>query len=452
MQQQTVNGISRNTATMLRETMGQQKILGLCKTILWAATFVVASCSSSSRPSENGHETDSDSESDTETATGSETETGPDTQCVGMDDFTICQMVTDPDRSYDICINETCQSPGCGTEECNPPGPHFPLPDTNQRLCYDNTSPIDCPSPGELFYGQDAQYGWDTSFSSSARYSRDIGDAGQPIVTDNVTGLFWQGCAMGRSGDDCAEGSPEVGSWPDAFAYCDSLSWGGQGDWRLPDRYELQSIVDYGRIAPSIDMSAFPSTTNSSVATSSHSHHDFALVWGVRFGDGQLPTAVYDYNEFGTRCVRGSPSPRSTRFSKDLSIPSQPVVLDAETNLGWQGCAMGLFGEQCNDGAIVASTWSGSLTGCEDLSWGGHDDWRLPSVSELFSITNDHTYNPAIDAEAFPNTLAGDEEYWTSSTNVGNNTQAWMVRFYIGSVASVVDCNKVDLNPFRCVR
>ena len=35
----------------------------------------------------------------------------------------------------------------------------WPVPDTGQTKCYNNTVEIPCPQPGEPFYGQDAQYG-----------------------------------------------------------------------------------------------------------------------------------------------------------------------------------------------------------------------------------------------------------------------------------------------------
>jgi hypothetical protein len=34
----------------------------------------------------------------------------------------------------------------------------------------------------------------------------------------------------------------------------------GRDDWRLPSAVELQSIVDYGHSAPSIDSTVFPNT------------------------------------------------------------------------------------------------------------------------------------------------------------------------------------------------
>ena len=34
----------------------------------------------------------------------------------------------------------------------------YPIVDTAQGTCYDNSELIDCPAEGEAFYGQDAQY------------------------------------------------------------------------------------------------------------------------------------------------------------------------------------------------------------------------------------------------------------------------------------------------------
>jgi hypothetical protein len=67
-------------------------------------------------------------------------------------------------------------------------------------------------------------------------------------VWDGVTGLTWQ-----RS-------VPALMLWSDAVTYCDGLVLGGFSDWRLPSVVELVSIVDYGRVSPSIDTIAFPAT------------------------------------------------------------------------------------------------------------------------------------------------------------------------------------------------
>ncbi|MBN2524762.1 MAG: DUF1566 domain-containing protein [Deltaproteobacteria bacterium] len=218
-------------------------------------------------------------------------------------------MVTVSDHSYDICIKGICQSPGCGTAVCNAPGPHFTLPDTNQRLCYNDSQSIPCPSEGEEFYGQDAQYGWDVSNTSEERFGRDTSAIDQPIVIDNVTGLVWQGCTAGLFGDTCASGSVITLNWAAALAYCDSLSWGDYTDWRLPDRYELESIVDAGRVNPAIEMTAFPATLSSSFWSSSSGAYHGTVAWGVNFNNGDVVSYGKDGKGDSTyaRCVRGGP-------------------------------------------------------------------------------------------------------------------------------------------------
>jgi hypothetical protein len=251
-------------------------------------------------------------------------EVNPDNECEWCDpasatedwtarpDFTRCTLVTAPDRSYDICVQGTCVSPGCGEATCNAPGPNWTHPDTNQRACYDNSSTAlgSCPGTagacgGTAFCGQDAQYGWDTRNPASARFTRTA--TAEPVVTDNVNRLIWQGCAAGLTGSSCATGSSVRRNWSDALAYCESLSWGGATDWRLPDRFELQSIVDYGRTEPpAINTTAFPATPSSWHWSSSSSAGASSYAWYVHFYVGNVGTAGKSLADY-VRCVRGGP-------------------------------------------------------------------------------------------------------------------------------------------------
>lgn len=63
---------------------------------------------------------------------------------------------------------------------------------------------------------------------------------------------------------------------------------------------------------------------------------------------------------------------------------------------------------------------------------GGHNDWRVPNHFELVSILNIGVYNPTIDTTAFPSTPA--TYHWTSSTNPGTSTYAFLVNFDDGIV------------------
>jgi hypothetical protein len=158
---------------------------------------------------------------------------------------------------------------------------------------------------------------WDRTYSFNARCIRrgpwtpgrfdPLTLSGDRVVRDTSTGRMWQGCAAGQSGDSCATGSATTMSWQAALAYCDGLSWGGSDDWRLPDRNELQSIVDYGRGSPSIDPTAFPGTPYNYFWSSSSSYWgSFSNAWRVYFNFGNVSNCDKSYSN-NVRCIRRGP-------------------------------------------------------------------------------------------------------------------------------------------------
>ena len=74
------------------------------------------------------------------------------------------------------------------------------------------------------------------------------------------------------------------------------------------------------------------------------------------------------------------------------------LVLDDATGLTWQQTV-----------SAGSYTWRAATTYCAGLGTG----WRLPSLTELQTIVDDTTFNPAIDGTAFPNTPS--TYFWTSS-------------------------------------
>ena len=373
--------------------------------------------------------------------------------CTGKDDFTLCLLVTIPDRSYDICVGGACVSPGCGDETCNTGGPHFLPPDTDQRTCYDTTTAMTCPAFPCLsdgtpdFCGQDTQYGWDITHAQTARYTKTEPVAGEPLVADNITGLEWQGCPAGLSGSSCATGSAQGKTWVGALAYCDGLSWAGQIDWRLPDMYELHSIEDYGPSNPAIDTTAFPATPSDYFWSSSSYAGDATSAWFVDFEYGSLDSSEKTPYAFSVRCVRGVPNPQPARFSKTEPVAGQPVVADNTTGFTWQGCTAGLSDSACGSGSATMFTWQDALNYCEGLSWGNQADWRLPNVNELSSIVDRRRVNPSIDTTAFMATPS--DYFWTSTSDAINPDLAWPVYFDDGYVYSDI---KTYTDYVRCVR
>jgi hypothetical protein len=372
--------------------------------------------------------------------------------CTGQPNFTPCETVTSPDRSYDICVNGTCVSPGCGDATCNAPGPNWTLADTSQRLCYDATTSIACPgTPGTAgcettaFCGQDAQYGWDTTHVATDRFTRT--GTTEPIVTDNVTGLVWQGCSRGQSASSCT-GSATTGDWGTALSYCDGLTWGAFSDWRLPDDHQLLSIVDFGRSGdPRIDTLAFPSTPGTAYWSSSSYAGDSSSAFAVYFNGGYL-TADGKVSTRAARCVRGGPAtvPLS-RFARTEPVSGFPVVADAVTGLVWQGCAAAQTGASCT-GAASTSTWQAALDYCQDSTWAGFTDWYLPNVDELHSIVDNSRASPSIDPTVFPAVPL--LPFWSSSSFATDASSAWHVSFGPGTVMTTA---KTTFPRYaRCVR
>jgi hypothetical protein len=68
---------------------------------------------------------------------------------------------------------------------------------------------------------------------SSRVVSAALIDNGNGTVTDTGSGLMWQKAT-----------APGTYTWQAALSYCENLSLAGHSDWRLPNRNELESLVD----------------------------------------------------------------------------------------------------------------------------------------------------------------------------------------------------------------
>ncbi|MFO8073188.1 MAG: DUF1566 domain-containing protein [Polyangia bacterium] len=140
--------------------------------------------------------------------------------------------------------------------------------------------------------------------AQTPRFTRDTSTSGQPTVHDDRTGLEWQGCARGLSGDSCGAGEATGMTWQEALDYCEGLSWGGDSDWRLPNVDELSSLVDNRKTSsPFIDTAAFPATPSSWFWSSSSRAAGTSDAWVVYFYYGSVYNDDKAFNNCA-RCVR----------------------------------------------------------------------------------------------------------------------------------------------------
>ena len=176
------------------------------------------------------------------------------------------------------------------------------IPDTGQTSCYYDytndgfyipTESTYCPDPGSG-WSPDGQDGYYTINAMS------FTDNGNGTVLDNVTGLTWQKCSLGQSGNNCATGALASHGWSEARNGCAQLGTG----WRLPTIFELTQIADFSQSMGSINETAFPNTGLSSYWTSSIHPVDPDFAWLVDFVDANT-WIDYRSEPHYARCVRG---------------------------------------------------------------------------------------------------------------------------------------------------
>jgi len=114
------------------------------------------------------------------------------------------------------------------------------------------------------------------------------------VVTDTYTGLMWKRCGEGWSGAGCATGSALSVTWENALKRVatvnasPALLGAGFGDWRLPNRNELASLVERQCVTPAINTTVFAGTLSQSYWTSSTYALNGTLAWYVGFDVGDV--------------------------------------------------------------------------------------------------------------------------------------------------------------------
>jgi len=77
-------------------------------------------------------------------------------------------------------------------------------------------------------------------------------------------------------------------NWQEALKYTEGLSLAGYDDWRLPTTPELQTIVDFNRYNPAIDVTFFPGTVLSYYWSFYSSADSDLNAWCVHFYNGYV--------------------------------------------------------------------------------------------------------------------------------------------------------------------
>ena len=90
-------------------------------------------------------------------------------------------------------------------------------------------------------------------------------------------------------------------------------------------------------------------------------------------------------------------------------------ITDLKTGLMWQQIP-----------TSATFTWQEAVDYCESLEMNGYDDWRIPSLKELYSISNFETGWPYLNTTYFSlasGQVSKDEQYWSSEHYVGTTVE-----------------------------
>ena len=147
--------------------------------------------------------------------------------------------------------------------------------------------------------------------------ARSYTDNGDGTITDNVTGLIWEKL----SDDGTIHDVDDPYTWYTAFTKIAALNTGGgfagHTDWRLPNEFELFSLLDLGHEAPSIDpvfntacaatctVTTCSCTNPGEYWSSTPASFDPAEAWIVVFTDLNTDFALKSSFTAKVRAVRG---------------------------------------------------------------------------------------------------------------------------------------------------
>jgi hypothetical protein len=305
----------------------------------------------------------------------------------------------------------------------------YPLVDTGQTKCYDNSKEVSAPKKGEPFYGQDANYqGLQPSYK----------DNGDGTVIDLNTGLMWPK-SPDRNDDGVINYADKL-YYTEAVTFATSFKLGGYTDWRLPTIKELYSLIMFSGAEPRPDATS----TAGCVPFIDTSYFNFGygdLNAGERLIDAQFatstlyvgaPSQMFGVN-FADGRIKGYPAGTQKRYyvlyvrdnanyGKNSFIDNgDGTITDDATGLMWS-----------KDDSGEGMDWEDALARVQqknDENYLGYSDWRLPDAKELQSIV-DYTRSPntsgsAAMAPVFACTQITNElnqadypYYWTGTTHL----------------------------------
>ena len=323
---------------------------------------------------------------------------------------------------------------------CEPENSFKGLSCTGQTKCYDNEKEIPCPEEGEPFFGQDANYA-EKRLCFPQNFTIKNYGTGRTVI-DNNSGLEWL---------------PEIvkSQTSSPQAYIDNPAFEEYLDWRNANSWDLNSIIDSGTFAPTINEAYFQDASPIEITTG----YGLYQCYGYKSPPAGPPPGQYDF------CYYISGIDFSTGLTFSNTYGENGNTMPAEVNLytvrdtseKTGTCFIAL---QSDEHKIVTffpqrllvsvpelgKNWEESLEYCENLTYAGISDWRLPNRNEAyFSVSATAEFSDVLnswDAEYF-------RPWWTATSYVDDPTKA--IRYFYLSNNSISANLKTETGNVMCV-
>lgn len=201
---------------------------------------------------------------------------------------------------------------------------------------------------------------------------------GQEMIFDSKTNLFWQKTSVSGK------------TWPEALAYCEGLNYAGHDDWRLPNKNELASLVDYSKSNPA---SSFPGLPAENFVTSTFTMTIGAVAIDMKTGEMGLRMSDHPQVKSRTRginsgetysviCVRSDLTPYPENGIPACGADGYSPCKDAN-NITWSQRLI------YNEYEMESVHWSNVAKDCRNMKGG---KWRIPTIDDVRTLFTDDVF------------------------------------------------------------
>ncbi|MBN2808874.1 MAG: DUF1566 domain-containing protein, partial [Deltaproteobacteria bacterium] len=280
---------------------------------------------------------------------------------------------------------------------------------------------------------------------SQARSSNPYTDNGDGTISDNDSGLMWQLVPFAKH-----EESSNPLTWEEALKKCNNLELAGHQDWRLPDRNELLSLVDYTKWSPAINDLVFRETEDFEFWTSTTDSKITCNAWTVSFIRGRVDVtnksnacyvravrSIFEDNKTTITCSPASGIEGVTSFDFTINVSNTDglYIVDYVWDFG-DGVTSGLS----NPSHIYSKAGSYNVNCTITDNYGkATSTWSSVQIS-------DRSYTPGSYNYYIP-TFSSSNGKWTG-LGLGNNNSiqaASLITIIYSKVGKIISEQKIEL-------